>query len=207
MLKNVGQILRSERERLGLTLDDVEKETHIRKKNLLSIEDENWSLISSRTYIQGIITTYGRFLGLDDRKLIAYFKREYERQENIKFSKKASQEYFAPRKKRLIKLIITLIFVFFLTYFGYQLKIFFTPPKITFLTSIKDEYRERKITIKGKTEKDTVLFINKNRVFLNENNEFVYNFALAEKSNQLIFEATGANGKKTIIKKVIRRRG
>jgi len=37
----VGQFLKEEREKKGITLEDVEKDTRIRKKNLEAIENEN----------------------------------------------------------------------------------------------------------------------------------------------------------------------
>ena len=74
-----GQILKKERERLGLTLENVEKATKIRKKSLIDIENGDFKKFASKTYVLGIIRSYGDFLNLDAFKLAAFFWREYER--------------------------------------------------------------------------------------------------------------------------------
>ncbi len=203
MITNVGELLKKERLRKNLSLDQVEKDTRIRKQNLEAIENEKWEIFSSRTYIQGIIRGYGAYLGLDEEKLLAYFRREYERHEQLKFKEKATSGQFTPFTKRILRLTITFLVVVFTLYFGYQLSLFLSPPKLEILEPTKTQFkREDKITIKGKVEDDTTVHVNGEQVFPDEHFVFTYNLALAEKLNKAVIKATGANGKETVIEKV-----
>src|SRR3989338_5807748 len=114
MLKTAGETLQQERERQNLTYEDIEKETHIRAKNLEAIEKGNWEVFPSRTYIQGIIKGYGKFLELDTDTLLAYFRREYERHESMKFQTKATKEQFTPQTKKVIRYTIATIVLLFI---------------------------------------------------------------------------------------------
>ena len=60
---------------------------------------------------------------------------------------------------------------------------------------------EDKVTISGFTQKEATLKIAGQRIYLNENGEFAYDFPLKEGENKLMFELTGANGRKTAIEK------
>lgn len=199
----VGEILKKERERRGLTYDLIEKETKIRKKFIQQIEDNNWQDFPSKTYILGVIKNYGRFLGLSEEKLIPFFRRQYEKQEELRFKKKVSRNYFIPRTKTVLKLTIFFILLIFGLYFGYQLKIYFTPPKVEIISpKITRFKKEEKIKLKGKTEKEAIVYINNQRVFLNDQGIFEFELPLLNPKNEAVIEVTGANGRKTIIKKI-----
>ncbi len=73
---SVGDILRRERTRKGLGLDDVELATKISKTHLIAIEETRLELLPGRIYALGFIRSYGEFLGLDGNKLIQLLKRQ-----------------------------------------------------------------------------------------------------------------------------------
>ena len=166
MVTNIGAVLKQERLRQELSLEDIQKTTRIREKNLVAVEECNWSVFSSRTYIQGIIRTYSAYLHLDEEKMLAYFRREYERHEQLKFKKRTSSTQFAPFTKRVVRLIILLLILVFSLFFGYQLYLFMAPPKLILLEPAKTQFkREQKITLKGRVEKNTTIHINRQQIF------------------------------------------
>lgn len=199
----VGEILKKERERQRINIEEVEKKTKIRKKIINHIEKNDWRVFSSKTYILGVIKNYGRFLGLSEEKLVAFFRRQYEKEEEIKFKKKINKNYFTPQTKTLLKFSILLVIFLFSLYFGYQLKIYFTPPKVVILFPKETKFkRERKVVLVGKTEKEAIVYINNQRVFLRDEAIFETEIPLTKKKNEIIIEVTGANGRKTTIKKI-----
>lgn len=202
MITNVGQLLKKERENKGITLEQVEKETRIRMVNLKAIESEDWSQFQSRTYVQGVIKRYGSFLDLDAEKLSAYFRRDYEKRENLKFKKKAEHTQFTPKNKLFLQLLIGFIVLFFGTFFSYQIYLFSVPPSVTILEPTKTTFkREKKFTLKGTAKKETVIMVNGRQAFLDDKNIFTIDIPLTEKENKVKIVATGANGKKTILEK------
>ncbi len=68
---DVGTKLRSERERLGIGIDQVEAETHIRAKFLLAIEEERFEVLPGPAYVRAFVRGYAEALGLDSQELVA----------------------------------------------------------------------------------------------------------------------------------------
>src|SRR5450830_1105793 len=101
---SVGTILKKEREKKGLLLIDIEKQIKVREKYLKAVEEENWSYFSSKIYITGILKNYSRVLNLDHKKILAFFRRDYERKEEVKFKKKITSTYLTSETKKFLKL-------------------------------------------------------------------------------------------------------
>lgn len=197
----VGGILKKERERRGFSLNEIEKTIKVREKFLLAVESNDWREFSSKIYIIGIIKNYSRILGLDPKKTLAFFRRDYEKKEEIGFKKKIASKYLTPETKKIAKYFLIAVFIFFAAYFIYQLKIFLSPPKVAIISpKVFTVKKEEKIRIVGKTEKDTAITIFSERVYQNREGIFEYDFPLREGTNELIIEAIGANGKKTVLK-------
>lgn len=203
----IGEILIRERKDRNLTLEEIEKKTKIRKKNLEAIESNNWKKFPSKTYIIGVIKSYAKFLNLDEDKLIAFFRRQYEKKEEIRFKERVSKTYFTPQTKKLLKISIFFILLVFSLYFGYQLIVYFSPPKVEILSPKESVFkREERIKLIGKTEKEAIVNINGERVYQNKDNTFETIIPLINPKNEVIIEVTGANGRKTIIKKIFEKK-
>src|SRR3989344_2277457 len=124
-MATVGEILREERLIKGLQLRDIEKQTRVREKYLRAIEENNWNFFSSKIYIIGILKNYSRILGLDSKRILAFFRRVYERKEEAKFKERVSSSYLTPQSRKLLRLAIVGGVLLFLLYFVYQLKLYF----------------------------------------------------------------------------------
>jgi len=61
----IGNSLREARERQGLDYGEVELATKIRAKYIRALEDEEFEILPSATYIKGFMRSYAEFLGLD----------------------------------------------------------------------------------------------------------------------------------------------
>lgn len=77
-MQTVGEILRAEREKRGMTVKDVEKGTSIRAFYIQSIEDGNYSVMPGEVYLKGFIRSYANFLNLDSQQLIAMYRKSQE---------------------------------------------------------------------------------------------------------------------------------
>ncbi|MBI2641892.1 helix-turn-helix domain-containing protein [Candidatus Roizmanbacteria bacterium] len=200
---SVGEILKKEREKQGIGLREVEKDIKIREKFLRAVEDNNWAFFSSKIYITGILKNYARFLKLDDMKILAFFRRDYERSEEVRFKEKVSSKYLTPETKKAVLLGFILSFFLFFGYFSYQLKLYFSPPKVELIEPTKETFRsDESIKVTGKTEKEAQITIFGNRIFQNKEGIFEYVFPLHKGKNELVVEVMGANGKKTTFRKI-----
>lgn len=68
--QEVGQSLKRQRELLGLTLEDVESHTHLRKHYLEALEAGNLAGLPSPVQGRGMLNNYASFLGLDPEPLL-----------------------------------------------------------------------------------------------------------------------------------------
>lgn len=203
----VGEMLKAKREDLGINLSDIEKQIKVREKFLRAVEENNWDFFSSKIYITGIIKNYATFLGLNPQKLLAFFRRDYERKEDVHFKRRVASSYLTSETKKVAVLGIAALFIIFFGYFTYQLKTYLIPPKVE-ITSPKTStiLDEDKVKIIGKTDKDATITIFGERVFQNKDGIFEYDFPLKPGKNELIIEVIGANGKRTILKRIFYRK-
>ena len=64
-MDNIGEILKNTRLDKGLSLEQVEEATSIRKIYLAAIETGDYAKIPGDVFTKGIIRTYGNYLGLN----------------------------------------------------------------------------------------------------------------------------------------------
>ena len=72
----IGDILRTERERQGLSISDIERETSIRALYIEGIENSNYSCLPSEVYVRGFIKNYANFLKLDAQAVLRQYYDE-----------------------------------------------------------------------------------------------------------------------------------
>jgi hypothetical protein len=73
----IGSSLREARVRQGLEIAQIESATKIRGKYLHALEDEQFELLPSETYIKGFLRTYAEHLGLDGQLYADEFTSRY----------------------------------------------------------------------------------------------------------------------------------
>lgn len=74
MRGTLGEVLRSERERKGITLEQVYSSTRIQLKILHALEADDYEALPAKPFIRGFIKTYARFIGLNDVELLTEYK-------------------------------------------------------------------------------------------------------------------------------------
>jgi len=203
---SVGKLLREARERKKISLRDVEKQMKVREQFIQALEEDKWYAFTSRIYVTGILKNYSRFLGLDERKILAFFRREYERSEELKFKEKISTSYLSSDSKKTLFAGFIFICILLIGYFSYQLFQYFKPPTVQIISPTNTVFK-RELTVKviGKTEKEAVITIMGERIYQNKEGIFEYIMPLKLKNNVLSIEVIGSNGKKTVIERILKK--
>lgn len=193
-----GKLLKNKRLEKGIAIEKAERETRIRKKYLEAIEEDNWQIFSSAVYISGAIKTYSKYLEVDEDKSLAYFRRDFEKSETHTFNKKISSLELLPETKKILILSLSFIFILFLSYFGYQFYRYMRPPEIIIITPEKRVFRNvSKITVSGKTDKQSIVTIYNEVIYPDKEGFFKYDFPLKKGSNVLKIDVVGPNGKQS----------
>ena len=71
----LGAVLRNEREKKGLTLDQVGSITKLRVKVVEALENEAWGDLPPAVFVRGFIRTYAKVLDLDGTELLRLHER------------------------------------------------------------------------------------------------------------------------------------
>ena len=71
-----GDALRSKRQEMKLSVDQIAKKLCIRAKYLTALEEKNYKVFPAMTYTYGFLRTYAEFLGLDADELVQKVKQE-----------------------------------------------------------------------------------------------------------------------------------
>ena len=84
-VKKIGELFKTKRKELNLSLKEVENATSIRMNHLEAIEEGMEDQFLSPVYLLGFIRQYSNFLGMDGEKIIndhpKAFNKEGEKQE------------------------------------------------------------------------------------------------------------------------------
>lgn len=81
-IKELGELLRRERERHGLTQEDVAQQTKISIYNIRAIETGRKEALPHPVYAKGFVKNYARLLGLDENELAEVMDREHRVEED-----------------------------------------------------------------------------------------------------------------------------
>jgi cytoskeleton protein RodZ len=87
----IGPVLEKARLDKGLTLDEAEQATKIRKRYLAGLEREDYGVLPDAVYAHGFLKTYANYLGLDGEELSQRLK------ERRRPRRERSLSYNAPR--------------------------------------------------------------------------------------------------------------
>jgi cytoskeleton protein RodZ len=84
----IGCFLEQRRKEKGLSLEEVEQATKIRKRYLDGLEREDYAVLPDGVYAQGFLKTYANFLGLDGEALSRQLKsrRKPRRERGINYN-------------------------------------------------------------------------------------------------------------------------
>jgi cytoskeleton protein RodZ len=69
----LGEFLRQERERRGITIEQVASATKIGIKTLHSLEADQFAELPAKPFVRGFVTSYARFVGLDPKEILTQF--------------------------------------------------------------------------------------------------------------------------------------
>ncbi len=73
IFEQIGNTLRQQRENLGLSLEEIERQTLLRSHYLKALEEGDYNRLPSSMQGRGMLSNYAKFLGLDEEQLLLQF--------------------------------------------------------------------------------------------------------------------------------------
>jgi cytoskeleton protein RodZ len=97
----IGALLERTRKKKGLSLQEVEQATKIRKRYIEGLEQDDYGALPDAVYVQGFLKTYANYLGLDGEELSG------ELRSRRRPRKERQLNYEAPRQSQFEQPIIS----------------------------------------------------------------------------------------------------
>ncbi len=177
----LGERLKAARTARRLSLDRVASETKIVKRYLIALEENDYQNLPGNPYIQCFIKAYCQYLGLDETQFIRLYDKERQLFEKLEsqpdFKKpirKISWHYLLVTPKIFRNGLIIFILIICLVYLGRKIQAIVKPPELTVLTPATDLItKNHAIQITGKTELETNLIINGQKVLVQPDGQFL----------------------------------
>jgi transcriptional regulator with XRE-family HTH domain len=208
-MRTVGQMLKENRIAKGLTLEQVEKATKIRKKFLNAIELDDYTVIPSQAYTKGFIKNYSEYLGLNSRNMMAFFRRQTEEVSKSSLLPKRAQEAidkpsYVITPSRFIFLLVACLLLLLLGYFGLQYRKLHIPPKLS-VDSPKEQIiiNVKRIDVTGSTDPDATVSINGVGVLVRSDGKFFDQVQLFPGKNTITIAAVSRYGKSSTVTRVV----
>jgi cytoskeleton protein RodZ len=94
----IGRFLEQKRKERGLSLEEVEQATKIRKRYLTGLEREDYTILPDAVYARGFLKTYANYLGLDGEALSRQLKstRKPRRERGINYNTRPESDFEKP---------------------------------------------------------------------------------------------------------------
>ena len=141
----LGEQLRAQRERKGITLEQAAADTRIREKFLKALEDGDYPSLPGAVYTRGFLRNYADYLDLETDELVVLYQQERGGGPPEPTPKRTFKPYrpvvhqsFIFRPVVFVPVLVLAFVGLFLGYIYYQFTTFATLPKLEILDPSSD---------------------------------------------------------------------
>lgn len=205
-MQTVGQLLKSARLEKGLSLEQIERATKIKKRLLEALEKGNYQKLPPSTFVKGFIRNYGNYLGLSVDKLLALFRREYGFGSSAALLPKTTGRFLSPSlwnfvQNKLFLGSLALLMLLFLIFLG---RGFLVPPHLVVDSPSENlVVSEMSVEVSGQTKPGTRLVINDEEIILQKDGGFSARTQLVMGTNEVVVVATNKLGRSRRIARTV----
>lgn len=193
----VGEVLKSKREKLRISLEKASSDTKIQKRFLQYIEKDIFTPFQSEVFLTGFIKIYAKYLGLDIKKVLALYRRTNPvivENDTKTIPRQVIKKKIVITPKTVVIILVSLFAILIAAYITSQIYKFQTPPKLEITEPAKESTVEKAdIIVKGKVEKEASVEINDVSVKTDENGNFEKEITLVEGNNLISIKAKKNN--------------
>ena len=182
-MERISDLLKKKRLDRDLTLENIARETKIKKEFLYAIEEGDFQSLPSENYALGFVKNYSKFLGIPLTKAMPLFRREYKSKHSMsivpEFRETSSKfnKFFLNSKTFIVALIVVIFAVY--VFIQYSSLIF--APKLE-ITNPKDgsTIKTNVVEVSGKTDPYAQVLVNGEDVYVSLSGTFrksIYSFS------------------------------
>lgn len=194
----VGEILREQRLKLKLTFTNLSESTKIPFTSLKALEKNQFDDLPEFPFLKGMVQNYAKALNLDPVKVVAVFKRDYDRRRKLPASIDLNKSLGSPPLVEWLQRPLILFLggiVFLSALVAWSLVRVYQPPRLVIDSPVNGQTAINPVTVAGKTDRDASLSLNGKTLNLNPDGSFETTFADDPGTYELVFKSTSRRQK------------
>lgn len=200
--------LKEERIEKGLSLEEVSQSTKIKVVYLDCIEKGEYNKLPSVSHASGFVRNYAKFLGLNEKEVLGLFRREFDSDTAYRVLPKGfeAKEDFPLKGIKIRQTFFLAVFIFLLLigYILFQYRYAFISPPLSINSPLQASIiKSSEITVSGKTDPDSTIYINKNVVTVEKNGSFEKTISVFPGKFTIEIKAINKFGKTSEIKRTV----
>ena len=127
-VKTIGETLKGRRERLGMTLTELDQRTQLKRETLKYIEENKFDQLAKVDYAEGFIRRYASVVNMDVNQLIKVHHEEIPNQHNqldtlLHHYRHNEVPEYRTKNKEPIQLLIMISIVIIITFIMWVLAV------------------------------------------------------------------------------------
>ena len=202
----LGEKLKKLRSEKRMSIGEASRFTRIQQAYLEYLEEDLWEKLPADVYVKGFLRSYADFLGVDGKILIRLYEREKGIKQNLNKDNKDKNKkrkplnispfIFTPKKILISTITIVIILGLFLLY--REINSFANAPNLV-IFSPQDNIQtsDNSIYVEGLTDKDSLLYINGQSIFVGDDGRFKEKLTLQSGLNTINVKAVNKFSKET----------
>jgi cytoskeletal protein RodZ len=214
-MARLGETLRAQREKKGITLEQAASDTRIREKFLKALEDSDYQTLPGTVYTKGFLRNYAEYLELPTEDLVVQFHQERDLPDAPRSFKPMNpimrrSLIFTPAV--LVPVVVLAGIVLFVGYLYYQFVSFAVPPRLELTEPATDAIAQSTdFVVRGRTIPEGRVTI---QVFPgpltfpdirpSADGTFSQNIQLSRGSNHIVVEVLDTTGKVGRVSRTVR---
>lgn len=206
--RGLADKLRALRRNQAVTLDMMERKTHIQRNYLEALENGRFEDLPEPMYARNFIRAYARVLGADEKYFLELYDEECGLCDLIE-PMCSPRQRVRPKRfyiwSRVVRYgLIASLLLCVLGYIGYQVISIITPPEIVLLSPADDILtHEANILVHGFVEGEASVYINGEPIVVNDDFTFQARVDLDQGLNDLLIEAERRYSRRAVIQRSV----
>jgi transcriptional regulator with XRE-family HTH domain len=206
--QTLGEKLRLLRRGQAVSLDMMERDTHIQRCYLIALERGRYEDLPEPMYARNFIRSYARVLGADETYLLELYEDECGRCDLVGPMQTPRQKVRSGRLviwNRYVRLALLLSVIGAVTgYFGWQVSEVLAPPEIVLLTPEDQSLtRDAVVTVSGLVDGEATVYINGQPVVVDSDATFSADIDLQAGLNVISIEAERRYSRRTFLERYV----
>lgn len=203
-MKTIGKALKEARLEKDLTIEAVGRETKIKRKFILALENESWHLLPEFPVTLGFIKNIASVVGLDRTQAVALARRDYPPKALPITPKKDVSDRFVWSPRMTFIAIASFLGLLVVGYLVLQYVQFTSPPPLEVYKPREGDIMEKLVVeIAGKTDSEATVKVNNQPILVDDKGIFMGEVEVSQTTSEVEIISTSRSGKSTTVKRTI----